>query len=371
MTEAASLAVTLRAVTDWEALGAQWRELEARADLSFFQSWSWIGCLGQERYGDPVLLEARSDERTVALGLFNRRRGWLLDTLWLHETGNPQWDVLFIEHNGLIIEAGADATLRTACLTGSRHGRLPAARTALLGQRVVLAGVDSMHVAAACATGPIIRRLTRVAPMLDLAALRRRGLGHLDALSANTRAQIRRSLRRYAGVGPLHIERADDAPSAHAFLDALAELHQSTWQRRGRPGAFANPRFARFHHALIDRALPRGEVDLLRVVAGSTVIGYLYNFRYRGRVLAYQSGFDYAAPDRARKPGLTCHHLAIERSLSEGCEVYDFLAGDDRYKRSLADGQTKLHWVTLGPMLDPGRLPTTVRRWLRADRRNS
>ena len=73
MTEAASLAVTLRAVTDWEALGAQWRELEARADLSFFQSWSWIGCLGQERYGDPVLLEARSDERTVALGLFNRR----------------------------------------------------------------------------------------------------------------------------------------------------------------------------------------------------------------------------------------------------------------------------------------------------------
>jgi CelD/BcsL family acetyltransferase involved in cellulose biosynthesis len=362
-----TLVVTLRPVIDWKALGERWRELEAHADVSFFQSWSWIGCLGPERYDDPVLLEARRDGRTVALGLFNRRPGLLYDTLLLHETGHPEWDALFIEHNGVMMETGADAALCAACLAASRHERLAGARAGLLGRRVVLAGVDSAHLAAASATATISRMLTRVAPMLDLAALRRRGQGHLDALSANTRAQLRRSLRRYARLGPLHIERADDAPTAHAFLDALAELHQAAWQHRGRPGAFANPRFARFHHALIDRALPRGEVDLLRVAAGSAVIGYLYNFRYRGRALAYQSGFDYAGADRQQKPGLTCHHLAIERSLGEGCEVYDFLAGNDRYKRSLADGETALHWLSLGPLLDPLRLRGAARRWLRAD----
>ena len=371
MTGAAPLAVTLSAVTDWEALGTQWRALEARADLSFFQSWSWIGCLGRERYDDPVLLEARCDGRTVALGLFNRRRGWLLDTLLLHETGDPQWDVLFIEHNGLVIEAGADATVRASCLAASRRATVSGTHSRLLGRRVVLAGIDSAELSTAYAAGPIIHKLTRVAPMLDLAALRRRGMGHLDALSANTRAQLRRSLRRYAQLGPLHIERADDAACAHAFLDALARLHQATWQRRGRPGAFANPRFAQFHHALIDRALPRGEVDLLRAAAGSTVIGYLYNFRYRGRALAYQSGFDYADADGQQKPGLTCHHLAIERSLADGCEVYDFLAGNDRYKRSLADGKTTLHWLTLGPVWDPARLASAARRWVRADRGNT
>ena len=102
-------AVTLTPVTDWVALGERWRQFESRADASFFQGWSWIGCLAPERYDDPMLLEAQRDGRTVALGLFNRRRGWPFDTLWLHETGLPQLDTVFIEHNGLLIDAACGA----------------------------------------------------------------------------------------------------------------------------------------------------------------------------------------------------------------------------------------------------------------------
>ena len=54
----ATAAVTLSPVADWAALGERWRELESRADVSFFQTWTWIGCLAPERYDDPVLLEA-------------------------------------------------------------------------------------------------------------------------------------------------------------------------------------------------------------------------------------------------------------------------------------------------------------------------
>jgi hypothetical protein len=80
------------------------------------------------------------------------------------------------------------------------------------------------------------------------------------------------------------------------------------------------------------------------------VVGYLYNFRYRDRVLAYQSGFDYAASGPHgkgghAKPGLTCHHAAIVRARAEGAVSYDFLAGGDRYKTSLANAATTLHWL--------------------------
>jgi len=356
-----TLGVTLSAVTDWEALGGRWRELEARSDGSFFQGWSWVGCLGPERYDDPVLLEARRDGRTVALGLFNRRRGWLFHTLWLHQTGDQSRDSVYIEHNGLLIDAasgeagGAAAgdSLRAACLAAARHGALPGSR---LGRRLVLGGVDQAHLRAAGAIGAVSRLTARAAPALDLATLRRDGLGHEDVLSANTRAQLRRSLRAYATLGALTIRRAADATEAHRFLDELARLHQATWQRRGRTGAFADPQFARFHHALIDRALPRGEVELWRVTAGPAAVGYLYNFQHRGRVLAYQGGFDYAVTDRRAKPGLTCHHLAIERGLAEGRTCYDFLAGDDRYKRSFSNTASTLYWLTVGPSVDPVRL---------------
>jgi CelD/BcsL family acetyltransferase involved in cellulose biosynthesis len=348
-----TLTVTLDRVTDWDALGARWRDLEARAACSFFQSWTWIGCLAKERFDRPVLLEARQDGRSTALGLFNHRPGLLRDTLLLHETGDPKRDALFIEYNGLLVESGAAPELNTQCLTAALTWNAGDARRGLLGRRLVLSGIDDAQLHACGSVGQILRHLSRTVPILDLTALRRDGRLHLDLLSANTRAQLRRSLRRYEQAGPLRVERANDAVRAHAWLDALAALHQRTWQSRGRPGAFANPAFARFHHALIDTALPRGEVDLLRVLAGSGVIGYLYNFRHRDRVLAYQSGFDYAAADRHQKPGLTCHHLAIERSRAESQSAYDFLAGGDRYKRSLANGETTLHWVTIGARRRP------------------
>lgn len=348
-----TLCVRLDRVTDWDALGTRWRDLEARAACSFFQSWTWIGCLGKERFDRPLLLEAAQNGRTTVLALFNHRPGLLRDTLLLHETGDPQLDTLFIEYNGLMSDIDVTPELYKQCLTTVLGWNSGDARRGWLGRRVVLSGIDDVQLRACEAIGLIVRKLSRAVPILDLAALRRDGRRHLDAVSANTRAQIRRSLRRYERHGPLRVERADTAPQAHAYLDALAGLHQRGWQRRGRPGAFANPNFARFHHALIDRALPRGEAELLRISAGPAVIGYLYNFQHRGRVLAYQSGFNYAAADPHQKPGLTCHHLAIERSLAESRDLYDFLAGGDRYKRSLATGETILHWVTIGARRHP------------------
>jgi len=73
--------------------------------------------------------------------------------------------------------------------------------------------------------------------------------------------------------------------------------------------------------------MPAGEIDLLRIAAGDQTIGFLYNFRFRNRVYAYQSGFDYSVSHPHQKPGLTCHHLAIEMYRRQGLEVYDFLAG--------------------------------------------
>ena len=312
--------------------------MEARSAPSFFQSWSWIGCLAAERFPNPRLLAAQIDGQDVALALFNRGRSRFSPaTLWLGESGSPAFDALYIEHNGVLAAHGHDGMPAMCLATALRHA-----------SRLVLSGVDDAQLQAARQTHAVARLMkSQRSPFVDLTSLPEGG--YLAGLSANTRYQLRRSAKRYATRGNLVLHRATTREGAMSVLDDLARLHQATWTARGRPGAFANPAFRRFHEALILAALPLGEIDLLRITAGKTLVGCLYNFRHRGRVLAYQSGFDHRGADTHEKPGLTCHHLAIEAARSDGMARYDFLAGNDRYKTSLASDVTTLHWLDLTP----------------------
>jgi CelD/BcsL family acetyltransferase involved in cellulose biosynthesis len=344
------ISARLTPVVDLAALGRSWRAFGSHTDCSFFQGWTWLGCLADQRLDRPVLLDVRKDGETAALALFNRHGG----ALFLGETGDPSWDAVFIEHNGLLIARGGEDGVSL----------IAAGLRAAATRRLVLGGVDEAHLLAARSL-PGSARITRSrpAPYVDYATLP--AGPYLDGLSANTRYQIRRSDRRYAARGELRIERAGTAAEAHEFLATLAVLHQRYWEGRGRPGAFAGADFTRFHHALIDRAMPTREVDLLRISAGRSVIGFLYNFVHRGHVHAYQSGFEYQDAEPHLKPGLTSHRLAIDLYRSEGMARYDFLAGGDRYKASLANACTTLHWLEYLPRFSAGWLAAGARRLLR------
>lgn len=363
--------IVVSGVPDFAVLEAKWRDLEARSKPSFFQSWTWMGCLVEERFPDPVLVEARENGRTVALALFNRRGR----TLYLGESGDPGLDCIFVEFNGVLTESGREGDLTAACLgaarawsgprslrpwsfrpssigpwsSGPRSGHF-ASLPGLWRRRLVLSGINSDATVSASEIGAVQCNRTLPAPFVDLGA---GSDNFLARRSANTRQQVRRSNRDYAAIGTVTIDRADTLARAHEFLDGLEALHQASWMAREQPGAFANPFFGRFHRALIARGLGREEVDLFRIAAGPQTIGFLYNFLYRGVSLAYQSGFDYAGAGRHGKPGLTCHYEAIRFAARRGAVRYDFLAGDDRYKRSLSDQSETLHWIEVANPFSP------------------
>ena len=299
-----------------------------------------MGCRLARHFPDPLLLAVQQDGVDIALGLFNRHSSPLArNTLRLNASGAPALDAIYVEHNGFLYADGHDEAVGAALrfLLASREV-----------DRLILPGVDDRHLAEARATGAALRVAAQeTARYLDLAALPSCLDGFLASRSANTRAQLRRSERAYRADGEMSISRASSEAEAVAWFEALGALHQATWVSRGKPGAFANPEFVAFHRELIARGFPRGEIDLLCARAGETVIGYLYNFRLAGRVLTYQSGFAYSPDGGARKPGLTTHCLAIEMYRAKGMRIYDFLAGEDRYKTSLSNAEISLHWLDL------------------------
>jgi CelD/BcsL family acetyltransferase involved in cellulose biosynthesis len=82
-------------------------------------------------------------------------------------------------------------------------------------------------------------------------------------------------------------------------------------------------------------------------------------------VYNYQGGFDYNRALLHEKPGLTCHHLAIDAAIAAQCRRYDFLAGTAQYKDSLADTTVLLHWMETGRGYTSFSLQIYARNWLR------
>ena len=326
------LQITLEPVGEMGAVGRRWQALEAFARVDFFRSWTFLGCFAHERFAGALLLSATLDWQDVGLGLLGYAKG----RFWLNQIGDAAQDAVFIEHNGLLVRDGHDG-VATAMLAHAARRR-----------PVVLAGVDAATLRLAAGAGWLVQTQSRPAPRVDLARLTG---PYLDTLSANARAQIRRAIRGH-GTG-LKLARADSVAEAQAWFAELVTLHQASWTGRGQPGAFATTTMRRFHAALIARAWPLGQADILRVTASGGTAGLLYCLIQDGHVHSYQSGFAYDATQKWAKPGLVCHALAIEHYAAEGAHTYDLLAGVDRYKQTLTSGNPQptptpiLYWATL------------------------
>jgi CelD/BcsL family acetyltransferase involved in cellulose biosynthesis len=349
-------------------LQAEWCELQSRAEHSFFLTWTWIGTWLNSLPADdrPLLMRSRSADRTVGLALLGsrqvRRHNIIRSSgLHLNTTGDEHLDDITIEYNALLIDAQVHDAVQSAMLNHLIN-QVPA------WDECHLPGMT--HVAPELTSAPGTRLRQRTSATFQVALDRlgsetqaaSRALkeapsqaasaskdveDYLELLGHKPRYQVRRSLRQYALLGPLKHEAAQTLTQAHEVMAELQTLHSAYWASKGRPGAFLNPYVVSFHKQLIDAAFARGEVQLLRLSAGDKVISCMYNFVYRGKIYHYQSGINYALFDGQDSPGLVSHAMAVTFNAQAGHRVYDFMAGDRQYKRSLCTDTGELHWLVL------------------------
>jgi CelD/BcsL family acetyltransferase involved in cellulose biosynthesis len=364
--EDAPVAVELLPVDGLSNLQEIWKDLEARADGSFFLSWHWIGpWLRHLPPGvTPHVLAARRGDRIVGLAILCRRTIWRYGVLgtpsWLlHETGEPMFDGLTIEYNGILADRScADQVIEASLLWMART--LPGC------DALVLAGLDAstetlVRTVAAKLGHRLQVRRADAARLVDLELVRQRGGNYRAGLGRSTRAGVNRAIRLYEARGGIEYRVAADVDEALEFFDGLEGLHRAVWAARGKSDAFANPAFGPLHRDLIRHSMDAGVVRLCRLSAGRQDFGYLYNYVWRGRVLNYQSGFAYEDDNRI-KPGLVSHVLAIEDALARGEESYDFMAGSAGHKIHLGNAQTPMNWITMGPDRLASRLEARLHR---------
>jgi len=340
-----SFSIALSEISSIEEVARQWRQFDRVGAGSFFTSWSWIGtwlaCLPASV--TPYLLRIEFGGQGCGAAIAVRRdvrRLGIARTRYLHlnETGDPQFDCLTIEHNGFAGFAPEDPTPWQALLDWFGSGAAQADELSISG---VTCDID-----APCRSRSLLPSDREIsAYRVDLAALRATG-GKVGAiLSANSRQQLSRSMRVLAESGPVRLVAAETVEEALTFFEALKRLHIRSWTRRGQHHGFIYPFVGQFHRNLIAHGVPRKEVELLRLTAGTRELGYLYNFSRDGVIYAYQSGFD--DEDRRLRPGYVAHALAIEQFAASGAASYDLMAGANRLKQSFATEHYTMRWYRL------------------------
>jgi hypothetical protein len=329
-----------------------WRDLESVSRPAYFLTWAWVSnwlaCL--PRAHAPWLAVIAAAGAPVAAFFLAKRtivRSQIVPSrsLYVNTTGVLRFDMLWIEYNGLVGRDMPLVELLPLLPSGWDELYLPALRESAFGD--VTSTPDARVV---------IDRKVPV-PYVDLAQARAKG--YLALLSGQTRSQVRRAQRE---AGEVAVEIARDPQTAIDIYMELGALHTQQWRAKGKPGAFADPWFDRFHRKLIAQRFAHGEIELVRVRHRGGPIGCLYNFVHDGRVLQYQSGFATFENEKL-KPGFVTHAAAIEHAAANGHAIYDFLAGDQRYKKQLSTGATTMLWARVQRRRLRFLVEDQLRRW--------
>ena len=152
---------------------------------------------------------------------------------------------------------------------------------------------------------------------------------YIQSLGKSLRFDVRRLEKAPFSSGDATIEVAE-ASTVQTSLEELFRLHAMRWRRRWQPGAFPS-NLRRFHLEWAARAQKNGWLELSVLNVEGEPIGALYAMSLNGSTYYYQAGMD--PSKNSISPGTLLVASAIRRATERGDRHFDFLRGDEAYKR--------------------------------------
>ncbi len=153
---------------------------------------------------------------------------------------------------------------------------------------------------------------------------------YLTRLPKKDRYKIKSPRKKLLEEGRLRYA-AFESSEFEGALHTLFKLHSRRAEEKRIASTFDRPAVFEFHRALLQRMNP--DDVILRCLRGAAgVVAVLYGFRCGDRIFFYQLGYD---PDWAwASPGVVLVSEAIREAFTMGCTEYNFLQGDEPYKRT-------------------------------------
>jgi CelD/BcsL family acetyltransferase involved in cellulose biosynthesis len=332
----------------WAEFAPTWKSIHHSSfESSIFLCPEWVGCW-LETYGpslqpELVVFRAGSDGQVVGCCLLVWRTRWILGVplrqVHLNCAGEDLADTTYVEFNSLLSLPGFEKGV-----AGALAAHLKARRWDMFLMSGMLNSETTSTFSSALGQCDME---AKPAPFVDFAKQRAKGGEFISGLSSNMRTALRRSQRSFEALGgPISVHFALNPDEAIEMFDQMAKLHQAAWTARGMPGSFSSAMFTQFHQQFIRKHFDH--MLMIRVQAGAEVLGVLYCLLDQGRLLYYQSGYNYALDPKSSPGKLSNYLVIVECMLRPELTGFDFMAGTVEYKRSMTGGSERpLYWCSI------------------------
>jgi hypothetical protein len=180
-----------------------------------------------------------------------------------------------------------------------------------------------------------------VCPYLDLGDGWERYLASLSGKRRQALRYMERNLNRHHAVTITDY----DCDRIEEGWRHLVALHERRWQDAGGEGAFRDPRVDRLHRRFAAELSRRGQLWLTTLDLDGEPAAAWVGFTCYDTVYFYQSGRD---PRWERESvGQVLLAAMIRRGMERGFRRFDFLRGDDPYKRQWTTTQRVTEEITI------------------------
>lgn len=330
------------------ALRREWNGLLAssRADCLFL-TWEWMHTwwrhLSEGR--QLFMVTVRRDSKLVALAPLAISKVWssvrTCEFIGVGSVGSDYLDFIVDREQ----ESEAVETLVECLAKSGLSLRLPSVKENSLVASAVIGKLSDR--------GWRVRKVAmQVCPFIDLSSASFDS--YIGTRGSSHRYNFKRRLRNLEKTYAVAFERAESDDECRAALQNVIALHLNRWSTRGGSDGFHEERLLTFHQELIAVTREEGWLRLRVLTLNGHPAGAFYGFRYRGKYIFYQSGFDEAFLKQS--VGLVTIGLTIKEAIEEGAVEYDFLHGDESYKFLWASEVRPLFRIELYPPGVAGRM---------------
>lgn len=309
-------------------LEEEWNELLAKScSDTIFLRWEWLYHWWLA-YGDDVgelfIVLAREDEKLVGIApvyLHKQLRGFYREIRFLGS------NVVCSDYLDFILRKGREQEVLTEILAVFvKNNKLWDAAhftdiPALSGSVPYIEGFFKTHKV-------MIDREYTVCPYLDLSSSWESIYASYASVLKNT---IKRKVSQFEKLSQAGYEEISSAAEMKEAFPRFLELNASRLKEKKIKSPFRDKSFLSFHENIIFELGNKDMAKLCFLKAEGDYIAGMYLLTYNGVYYYYQSGLDPSWQQIS--PGALLFHYCIRSAQGKGIREFDFLQGDESYKR--------------------------------------
>ena len=302
----------------FESLALTWADLWAAtpgATAFVHPAWhaTWLRHLGRD--AAPVFLSVKREERLIGVAAFDMHRAEA------RELG----DHTVRDYAGPLALPGEEAAVAAGVLEWLREDLTPGAT--FWGLPADARMTTAIESAAQDGGWSIERSHEANCPGVDLAGDFQ---AFVAALPKHDRHELRRKIRNFEAAGDARFESVTAPEETSAGMDGLVAMMRAS---RADKAEFLTPAMEAFFRDLAETFAGLGQVRLSTLSLDGDAVARTLSFETGDAAYLYNSGYD---PEHAKLAvGLVSKAFAIREAIALGKRRFDFLRGDEDYKRRL------------------------------------